>query len=555
MQRPVYRHLVNAKDKPTLIFVADFHQAQVVCDSLISYSRKKGGQRFARPMVSLSGVSDPDLKDYLAKGVGFIYMGMNTEDKLLVERLFDSGQLLILVVTVAMCWAIQSRSNLTIIMDTQQHNGIEASEYKLTDMMQMIGLTGRPMADHECSCIVMCHYSKANHYERFLREPLSSESELPSNLIAHINYEVATGEITELNNIYKPYLAHTFFYKRISVNPNYYGIILPEDSEQKSKVFGSFFNNLVNKVALDLDKAEFISMEGSHENPNFTAGLLSRISLEYYINYETLSNYTKWLATTGKQDIRPLELIELISTSTFEFRRMPVRHGELPNLKSLQRRHRPREGDQIHDVGFKIKLLILSQYQKTDGKADELEGELIADRWFVITQTHRLLMAVVDIAWLKDSFSLAKTAIQLSKKIVPFSRSTLPNIDMETSIAKEGDEIVIGITVKRENEPFSQEEFNRSFASLPTSMYRDEGWCFLIHGQPRVKKSEEPDKFLLFKRVKTPAVGINEYKLNFVPTENASSYTYDLYLMSDFYSTKEDRKVANIDVIGLSLSS
>jgi len=546
MLRPTYRYITNcSRNKPALIFVADGFQAQETCTTLLSYARADN-YHLIKPMGHLEGLKNSRLRECLAQGIGYLHLGMDREDRTSVEKLFATEQIVVLVCTVASCWSLQCRSYLTVVMDTQQYNGVEATDYELTDVMQMIGLTGRSLADHECKSIVMCHSSKAEYYEQFLREPLPLESNLPANLIAHVGYEIATGAITELNNVYKPYLAHTFFYKRISVNPNYYGIVVPADPDQKSKVYGSFFNDLVNKVSLDLERAEFMTMEGSLENPKFIAGLLSKISLEYYINYETLVNFTKWLMASSKPyELRPLELIELISTNTIEFKTIPVRHGELRALKALQRRHRPRDGDQLSHRSFKIKLLILSFYQKVDGNAESLEGELVEERSYVITMCYRLLMAIVDLAWLKDSFSLAMTAIKLAKKLAPFTRSTQPNIEMDTSIVKDNNDVRLDITISREDNHFNLEEFRRNF-TCPDSMYREEGWCFLIHGQPRSR--DDPEKFLLFKRIKTPAKGVNEYKLEFTLPDNASVYDYDLYLMSDFYSTKEDRKVPNISI-------
>lgn len=547
MQRPAYR-LINqmSPNKPTIIFVADFHQVHAICETFIRYF-KSDGYNVVYPRSNLDTIRESSLRDSLKRGVGYIYLGMDPEDKRMVECLFESEQILVLFATVASCWSIQCRSYLTIIMDTQQHDGIEATDYDLTDIIQMIGLTGRPLSDHSCRCVIMCQFSKADLYERFFREPLPIESELPGNLISHVNYEISTGAIAELNDIYKPYLAHTYFYKRISINPNYYSIVVPD--EEKARAFANFFNNLVNKVALELEKTELMTMEGSHENPTFTAGLLSKISLEYYINYATLVNYNKWLNTdSNAQTLRPLELIELISTHTEEFHVITIKNGELPFLKYLQRRHRPRESDQLSESSFKVKLLILSQYQKTDGREDPVEGELIEDRRFIVNMSYRLLMAIVDIAWLKDSFHLARTAIQLSRKLVPFQRATRPNIEMDISISKEEDQVVIEVSITREDKPFSFKEFEENYPDLPHSMYRDEGWCFLINGRSRVKR-DEPEKFSLFKRVKTPAKGNdNKYKLELSLTDNAESYIYELNFMSDFYSTSQDRQVADIDL-------
>lgn len=532
MQRPAYRYVAHeAGGKPAIIFVADFNRAQEVSEVLVRYSLNEG-RRFAS--VRVDQMRDSRLRDCVEHGVGYIHLGMDQADRRQVEDLFDSERIKVLVATVGSCWSLQSRSYLTIVMDTQQHDGFEATDYDPTDIMQMMGATGRPLVDHQCRCIVMCQSSKADFYERFLRDPVAAESNLPANLATLVNYEVAVGSLEEMNNIYRDYLAHTYFYKRISINPNYYGLSVPEDPEKKVKVYGDFFNNLVNKVALDLEKHEFLTRDGSEENPRFEAGLLSQISREYYVNYETLVNYGKWLTN----NLGSAELIQLISTNTVEFYHIQVRNGEIGALKYI-REGRGCGREQLTS-SLKVKLLMLAQQYN-----ERLEGELVQDRDFVISTAHRLIMAIVEIAWLKDSFSLAKTSIQLAKRINPFrERPSKPELDMELTIDRatdeEGQKVKIDVTIIRKDAPFTYDEFRRT-SSLPSSMYRDEVWRFLILGRSLVSK-DEPDKFVLFRRVKTPQQGENHYELEFGLTDNAETYNYELYFMSDFYSTREDKK-------------
>lgn len=546
MLRPLYRHIiVHSKNRPVIVFVADFRQALTVSESLLNYSRNEG-VRFSDSYARPGDLHDAKLAYYIKSGIGYIHSAMSSNDRHITMNLFDNEQISLLICTQASCWSITSRSYMTIIMDTQHSDGFNLIDYKLTDIIQMLGLTGRPLSDHECKAIIMCQTSRANYFDRFLRDALPVESKHDQNLINLINFEVADKSIVQLNHIYKPYLGHTFFYKRIAANQNYYGIITADDPEEKTKAFGNYFNELVNKTALELEKNDFLSIEGSRQNPDFTPGLLSKISLEYFITYETLARYVQWLNEDDRiYDVRTMELIDLISAYSLEFSSIIIKHGELDEIRRLQRRHIPGDKNQIYDCGFKVKLMILSQYQKIDGRDEFIEGELVEDRRFVASTSYRLLMATIDIAWLKDSISLAKTAIQLAKRICLFSRSSVPNIEMDISVTKEPDTALIEVTVNREDDPFNNEEFNLYY-DLPSSMYRDEGWCFLIHGRPRSRSDGE--KFALFKRVKTPIKGQNNYKLQLELGKNYTSYTYDLYFMSDFYSSKEDRKVTDIDV-------
>lgn len=570
MKRPIYRLITQMPgDKQALVFVPDAVIAEELCEILIAFHRNKPFQRASssssvsvdtRLKVKLNEdqreidrIKEDEWKlmGYLDKRIGIIYQGMDWRLKSVIEDMFARKEISVLVATVGSCWSLRARSYQTIIMDTQHHSGKDAIDYPLTDLLQMIGLTGRPLVDNKCRCVIMCHFSKADYYERCLREPLSAESELPANLIDHVNYEISTGTIVELNNIYKPYLAHTYFYKRISVNPNYYGLIVPSEAEQKAKVFANFFNKLVGSIAKELRDKEFMNMEGTLDNPTFSAGLLAKISLEYYLSYRTLLNFVKWLSANPKAlQLKPLELIELIATNTLEFDIIQVKHGESRELKALQGRHKLYDSD-LSARSTKIKLLILSQYQKNRGREDKVYGELIEDRRYIVNLSHRLLMAIVDIAWLRDSCDLARTSIKLAQKLSPFHRSTRPKLDMNVNIAIESQTVKINVTAQREDDPFTLAEFMQDSSHLPINMYRDEGWCFLVVGRSR-SKEDKLDKFALFKRVKTPIRGDNEYKLEFEPTDNdVTLYKYDLYFMSDFYQDSEDRRVTDIDLSSL----
>lgn len=528
MKRPVYRYVADtSRDKPIIIFVANYTQAIDVCEMLLNFSKSDGITFIdkGKPAIRRDTFHDKLLEKYLSQGVGFLYSGTDKKDRLYVEELYENCQFTILVATVSTCWSISCRSYLTIIMDTEQLDGFESKDYDLTDVMQMIGLTGRPLSDHECKCIIMTQRSKASYYERYLDEPLTAESELPVNLITHVLYEIARGSLKRFSEIYNPYLAHTFFYKRITINPNYYGVILPESSEEKKQVFESFFNNLVYKVAQELNDKAFITMEGNLKDPNFNAREISKSPLEHYIYFETISKYTDQLSNNTKT----LELIHILCMCSKEFDCLPIRNGELPILKSIQRRHRVDiDINQMNNYSYKVMLLILSYYQKTDGKEDPLDGELYQDREFIVCKSRCLLMAIVDIAFLNDYFSLAKTTIQLSKKLVPYHRQSIkPNIDMKTDISRNEEEVTIKVTISRENEPYSTQSYN--------SFYLNENWYFLVHRKDDKKK----ENFLLCQKVKTPNVGVKEYKLRFIDQPS----NYELYFMSDFYPTKEDRKV------------
>lgn len=555
MNRPVYRSIravmQQSSRNQVIVFVSDCTQAKTLAESIVNYARKDHIS-FGSP-DDVDGIGDSELRHCLRRGVGYIHQALRPSHQERIQELFENQQLHVLIATAAMCWSLRCHSYLTIVMDTQYYNGVESFDYLLSDIMQMIGLTGRPLLDHECKCVIMCHALKVQYYECFLREPLPVESRLLSNLTSFVNYEVVARTIKELTHISKPFLAHTFFYQRMQLNPNYYGILLADNTDIKA-VLKVFFNELVNRSPQELTDTDFLKLEETEADPIFQPTDLARISHNYYIRHETLSSFNKWIVDTLQhQEPNYLDLIELISSCTLEFRSIPIRYGDLETLDALSKRHRPRHTDADH-LHNKIKLLMLSQYKDSDGSGDDLTCELVQDRYTIIDFSYKLLMAIADIGWLNESFALTKTAIQLSQRITPFRRSSKPNLDVDAAINKvgsnDGDVVQISVQVTREDDPFDLKEFQSHRTLEPRSMFREEGWIFLVRGVNQVNK-KEPERPILFRRIKTPSRGSNDYELEFNLPDNSKDYKYDLYLMCDFYRSKQDRKVPDLKLMDL----
>lgn len=531
MQRPLYRNIINhSKDKPVIVFVSNYNQAQDVAERLYIYS-KNDEKSFTKHPPNSNKLKESIMRDLLVRGIGYMYLGMDDNDKELTQEWYQQGHIKLLIVTVSMCFALSVRPYLTVIMDTQHYNGESSVEYSLIDMLQMVGLTGRPLEDHECKCIVMCRTLKADLYDRLLTEPIAMESHLPHNLANFVNMEVAADCITELNNIYKPYLACSFLHKRISKNPNYYGIL-----DRTVEHIEPYFNKLVNEVAADLHKNEFIIMR--NDNSCFEHEPLSDISLNYYLQYRTLLNFNQ--SISENKDLRTLALIELLSIGSVEFLSIPVRFGELDFLRKL--RNTFRIDGSINSPAFKAKLLILSQYDK---EKIDIEGELYHDLQIIMDLAYRLLMSIVDIAWIKDAYPLAKTAIKLSQKLV--QHSTAPTIAMTAFLQRREENIAeLTVNIDRDDEPLKKDETYVSHSVYHT-YFRTEGWCLLVSGHRKLDGVRE-EKFVCFKRVlKAPTRGLSQFKYEFELPEDSNSYLFDVYLMSDFYQGA-DQKIVQLEL-------
>ena len=83
--------------------------------------------------------------------MGYLHEGLSDLERKLVEQLFDTGAVQVIVVSRALAWGLGLFAHLVLVMDSQHYNGkIHAYEdYPITDVLQMIGRANRPLIDEE----------------------------------------------------------------------------------------------------------------------------------------------------------------------------------------------------------------------------------------------------------------------------------------------------------------------------------------------------------------------------------------------------------------------
>ena len=57
-----------------------------------------------------------------------------------------------------LAWATRLTARLVVMMDTQYYEGRDHRyvDYPITDVLQMVGLAGRPLVDDAGVCVVLC---------------------------------------------------------------------------------------------------------------------------------------------------------------------------------------------------------------------------------------------------------------------------------------------------------------------------------------------------------------------------------------------------------------
>lgn len=141
----------HAAGKPVVIFVPSKKQAHVTARDLITFSDLGDPERaFLKVppediMPLVSRVKTKVLKEALLLGIGFLHEGVPEVEQEVVNQLFETGAIQVLVASYKYAWGMNVSAHTVIIMGTQYYNGKEHRyvDYPITDILQMMGRAGR----------------------------------------------------------------------------------------------------------------------------------------------------------------------------------------------------------------------------------------------------------------------------------------------------------------------------------------------------------------------------------------------------------------------------
>ncbi|XP_002165482.2 U5 small nuclear ribonucleoprotein 200 kDa helicase isoform X1 [Hydra vulgaris] len=572
MIKPAYQSIVRLSPrKPVIVFVPSRKQSKITALDLLSFcGAENQPQRFLHCTEEdlqphLKRIQEKTLKETLTYGVGYLHEGLSDIEVKVVEQLFTSGAVQIMVVSRNLCWTVSTHAHLVVIVDTLYYEGKIHTyvDYPVTDVLQMIGLANRPLLDDSGKAVILCLSSKKEFFKKFLYEPLPIESHLDHCLHDHFNAEVVTKTIANKQDAVD-YLTWTFLYRRMTQNPNYYNL-----QGVSHRHLSDHMSELVENCLADLEQSKCVSIE---DEMNVTPLNLGMIAAYYYINYTTIELFSVSLSAKTKLK----GLIEIIS-SAYEYENLPIRQHEDAILKQLSNRVPYKVSNaKFNDPHVKTNLLLQAHLSRM-----QLSPELQSDTEFILGKAMRLIQACVDVLSSNGWLSPAITAMELAqmvtqgmwskdsylKQIPHFSaeiikrcqdkeiesvfdimdmqdddRNSLlklsdlqmqdvakfcnryPNIELSYEVANKeslasGRPVVVNVNLEREDEqpgpviaPFFPQK-------------REEGWWIVIGDQKN-------NSLISIKRLTLQQKA--KVKLDFI-APSAGSYLYNLFYMSDCY--------------------
>ncbi|KAF9473551.1 hypothetical protein BDN70DRAFT_899669 [Pholiota conissans] len=179
----------------------------------------------------LDHFNDKGLVATLKHGIRYYHEAFDKQDKRIVQRLFESGTVQVLVASkpcLDTTLSLPVLSYRVIIVGVQFYKDKEYRyiDYPVMDVLQLIGKSCRPLKDEISRCVLMCQQTRKDFY-KFLSEGLPIESHLPTHLLHdYFLVEIAVKTIENKQDA-MDVLTRTYFYKRTFENPNYYNLHQP----------------------------------------------------------------------------------------------------------------------------------------------------------------------------------------------------------------------------------------------------------------------------------------------------------------------------------------
>ncbi|KAH6758463.1 U5 small nuclear ribonucleoprotein helicase [Perilla frutescens var. frutescens] len=255
----------------------------------------------------------------------------------------------------------------------------------------MMGRAGRPQFDQHGKAIILVHEPKKSFYKKFLYEPFPVESSLREQLHDHINAEIVSGTIRHKEDAIH-YLTWTYLFRRLGVNPAYYGL-----EHTDPGTLSSYLSSLVLNTFEDLEDGGCIKIEEDRVEPM----MLGSIASQYYLKYTTVSMF----ASNIEADTS-LEVFLHVLSGASEYDELPVRHNEENHNAELSSKVRYMvDKNLLDDPHVKTNLLFQAHFSRVELPVTDY----VTDLKSVLDQSIRIIQAMIDLCansgWLSSTIT------------------------------------------------------------------------------------------------------------------------------------------------------
>ncbi|TGZ63845.1 hypothetical protein CRM22_006690 [Opisthorchis felineus] len=403
MNKPIYLAVnSHSPNKPVLVFVSSRRQTRLTALDLVSYVAASGDTRKwlhmdPNEMDAISEtIHDSNLRLTLSFGIGLHHAGLQSRDRSVVEELFVNEKIQILISTATLAWGVNFPAHLVVVKGTEYYDGQTKRyvDYPITDVLQMMGRAGRPQFDNQGKAVIMVEDSKKAFYKRFLYEPFPVESFLPQAFADHLNAEIVAGTVSTTQEALD-YLTWTFFFRRLLINPSYYGL-----PDCQPETVSAYLSDLVLGACTQLVHSSCLQF-ASDQPGDFVSTELGRLASFYYLSHKTARLFSEKL----EPNLTVHDLLRILA-STNEYALLPVRHNEDEMNRQLAGVLPLKPIGSFECPHTKAHLLLQAHFTRLT----ELPvADYVTDTRSVLDQASRILQAMLDACaqcgWLMSSLN------------------------------------------------------------------------------------------------------------------------------------------------------
>eukprot|EP01053_Blabericola_migrator_P009905 Blabericola_migrator_1__9904@NODE_546_length_7708_cov_75_909174_g412_i0_p1_GENE_NODE_546_length_7708_cov_75_909174_g412_i0NODE_546_length_7708_cov_75_909174_g412_i0_p1_ORF_typecomplete_len2199_score411_50Sec63/PF02889_16/5_1e82Sec63/PF02889_16/1_6e58DEAD/PF00270_29/4_8e27DEAD/PF00270_29/7_4e15Helicase_PWI/PF18149_1/1_5e24Helicase_PWI/PF18149_1/5_2e03Helicase_PWI/PF18149_1/6_2e03Helicase_C/PF00271_31/4_9e16Helicase_C/PF00271_31/0_00017ResIII/PF04851_15/4_6e14ResIII/PF04851_15/0_064AAA_22/PF13401_ len=412
--QPLCHTIQRLGNKPCIVVSPDRREARLMAlELLLHVAADNKGEMFRHCSAEAieehikrgGGIRETIIINALGKGVGILHEGLTLVEQEIIKSLYRQGKIQVLVCSMDCVWSLHLSAYLVVIQETEYWNSAESQwvHYNQQTITQILGLAGRPMIDNELGAqvVLFCKSSKREEMKRAVFEPIQLESTLDYRLSDFLLAEIVTGTIkTKPDAI--DWITWSFEYRRLAKNPNFYGL-----RRSSPEIMSDFLSELIENALDALAKSFFIAIQNELDLLPLNLGMVAAF---YNLNYKTVELYNRLLTDKARHKA----LMQLLAGSSEIAHVLVTKKSEEKLLRKIFDQSEFGETDlNLMDVSSKALILFCAHFQR-----EALTQDLINDLNNLLPLTHRLCMALVDVAtsngWLKPALA----AMELCQMIV-----------------------------------------------------------------------------------------------------------------------------------------
>lgn len=377
----VHSRVETVKTAKTLLRQAN----ETMCTGLFAPDTNAPSFTLAKRLVDRS--KNRELQTLFSHGLAFHHAGMLRSDRSLVEQLFSTGQVRVLVCTSTLAWGVNLPAHAVIIKGTRVYDQQKADFIQLgiLDVLQIFGRAGRPQYETHGEGIILTSHDNMAKYINAIMSQVPIESQFLTYLADNLNAEVTLGTVSSIEEAVA-WLKYSYLYVRMRKNPTAYGISIKEitkDPELRARLY-----KICIEAALRLRDCGMISFDQDEPSGTLRIRDVGRIASLFYLSSATVEVFGQTLKPLMNEE----EIIAVASRAS-EFNNFRVREDELQELDRLQDCAPLRVKHEVATPAGKASLLIMAHISRYP--LDTFS--LVSDSNYIAQNGGRVLRALFEI--------------------------------------------------------------------------------------------------------------------------------------------------------------